>query len=118
MGGRWPDRYRAGALMFGACLALGGCGHLARIDVGDDVVLGCPAPLGPNDPPQTLEGPGAVLALGEAMTLCDDELITHPEDREFQERLRLQERLEKIDRKRAKAARSSAAIDWDAPPRG
>lgn len=95
---------RTTAIGFCVVFALGACSHAPRIQVGDDLVLGCPAPLGPNEPPQTIEGPGAVLALAEAMTLCGDELITHPEDREFQERLKLQERLEKIDRKRAKAA--------------
>jgi hypothetical protein len=104
-------------------LALGACSSLPRIQVDDDVVLGCPAPLGPNDPPETLEGWGAALAFGEALTLCDDELITYGEDRELQQRLLLQERLEKIDRKRARAARQAqgrAMVDvaWDAPPRG
>jgi len=104
-------------LLIAAVVALGGCSAVPRIQIADDLVLGCPSPLSPNEPPITIEGPGAVLALVEAMTLCDDELIAHPDDAEFQERLKLQEKLEKMERRRAKQEASALlAIERQARP--
>ena len=119
--GRW-----CGAVI--ATLALAGCSHFPRIDYGDNLVIGCPAPIGPNEPQKTLTDGSAVIALVEAMTLCEDDLITHPEDRDFQKRLALQARMEKQERKaRERAVREAAAgrgpaavplAPYDAPPRG
>lgn len=97
--------------------------HLPSLEPQKGLIIGCPSPNNEFDPPQTFTDAAAVFSLVEAMTLCRGELITHGEDREFQRRLKLQERLEKMDRKRAREARQAqgqAKVEpaLDAPPRG
>lgn len=99
-------------------IALTGCAGVPwstpRIDIGDNLVLGCPRPIGASEPPKTLTDGPAVLALVETFAFCEDELITHGEDREHQRRLALQEQLEKIERRRA--ARITADAVAAGPP--
>jgi hypothetical protein len=109
------------------CLVTAGAGaaesHFPPLDPQQGLIIGCPSPNNEFEPPQTSTDAAAVFMLVEAMTLCRGELITHGEDRELQRRLKLQEQLERIDRKRARAARQAQGrarveIDRDAPPRG
>ena len=117
---------RASAL---ALLLLGADGSVAAADphpTPEDprggLILGCPAPRNEFERSRASTDAAAVFMLVEAMTLCDGETITHGEDRDLQARLRLQQKLEKIDRKRAREARLAqgrakvAAVAWHADP--
>jgi hypothetical protein len=121
---RGAARRACAALLLSSLVGCAGVRTSApRVDVDDNLVLGCPKPISSFDPPKTLTGTGALIALAEVFLFCEGELITHGEDREFQERLKLQERLERINVVRARDLARMAPkaapvfVHWDRPPR-
>jgi len=118
-----PLRSAVVALLIGALWPVAAAGaHPTPEDPRGGLILGCPQPRHEFERPETSTDAAAVFMLVEALTLCDGATITHGEDRDFQARLRLQERLERIDRQRAREALAAqrraraAAQAWLAQP--